>query len=75
MAAKKSRRGERRRAAILKAATAVFLRRGFEGATLDEVIGRSGGSRTTLYEQFGGKEGLFAAIIDDLCHRLTAPRG
>ena len=58
---------------MLAAATAVFLKRGFEGATLDEVISRSGGSRTTLYEQFGGKEGLFAAIIDDLCRTLVAP--
>lgn len=66
-------RGEARRAVMLAAATSVFLKRGFEGATLDEVISRSGGSRATLYEKFGGKEGLFAAIIDDLCRTLVAP--
>lgn len=71
--AKRLSRGEARRAVMLAAATAVFLKRGFEAATLDEVIDRSGGSRTTLYEQFGGKEGLFAAIIEDLCRAIVAP--
>lgn len=52
---------------MLAAARQVFLERGFEGATLDEVIARSGGSRATLYAQFGDKEGLFAAIIDEAC--------
>lgn len=70
---KRLSRGAARRAVMLAAATSVFLKRGFEGATLDEVISRSGGSRSTLYEQFGGKEGLFAAIIDDLCRTLVAP--
>lgn len=70
---KRLSRGEARRAVMLAAATSVFLRRGFEAATLDEVIQRSGGSRATLYQQFGGKEGLFAAIIDDLCRSIVAP--
>ena len=52
---------------MLIAARDVFLERGFGGATLDEVIARAGGSRATLYAQFGDKEGLFAAIIDDVC--------
>lgn len=73
MRARRLSRGEARRRVMLAAATSVFLRRGFEGATLDEVISRSGGSRATLYAQFGGKEGLFAAIIDDLCRTLVAP--
>jgi len=66
-------KGARRRAAMLAAATQVFLEKGFGGATLDDVIARSGGSRATLYEHFGDKEGLFAAIIGDLCARMAAP--
>ena len=66
-------RGERRRQAILAAATEVFLEKGFAGATLDDVIARSGGSRATVYEQFGGTEGLFAAIIGAYCERITVP--
>src|SRR4051812_15565391 len=69
----RSSRGEARRAGILSAARDVFLERGFEGATLDEIVRRAGGSRTTIYEQFGGKEGLFAAIIANVCEEVVAP--
>jgi AcrR family transcriptional regulator len=68
-------KGERRRAAMLEAATEVFLERGYEGATLGEVIARAGGSRATLYAQFGDKAGLFAAIIAALCERIVTPMG
>jgi AcrR family transcriptional regulator len=66
-------RGERRREKLLEAARRVFLEKGFEGATLDQVIARAGGSRATLYGQFGGKEGLFAAIIAAICDDIQAP--
>lgn len=66
-------RGEKRRARLLEAARKVFLERGFEGTTLDHLIAAAGGSRTTLYEQFGDKEGLFAAIIEAICDDIQAP--
>lgn len=66
-------RGDRRREAMLKAATALFLEQGYAGTTLDAVIARAGGSRATLYAAFGGKEDLFAAIIDRLGQRIAAP--
>jgi AcrR family transcriptional regulator len=69
----KTTRGELRRAAVLSAAQEIFLERGFEASTLDEVVRRAGGSRATLYEQFGGKDGLFAAIIADMCEQLSTP--
>lgn len=69
----KNPRGERRRAAMLEAAKAVFIEHGYADATLDEVIRRSGGSRATLYKQFGDKKGLFAAIIADICAEIVAP--
>ena len=58
---------------MLDAAKAVFVERGYAGATLDEVIRRSGGSRATLYQQFGGKEGLFAAIVAQISEEIVAP--
>jgi AcrR family transcriptional regulator len=58
---------------MLEAARAVFVERGYANATLDEVIERAGGSRATLYEQFGDKEGLFAAIVAQICAEITAP--
>jgi AcrR family transcriptional regulator len=58
---------------MLEAATEVFLEKGFEAASLGDVIARSGGSRATLYAQFGNKEGLFAAIIASFCERIVVP--
>jgi TetR/AcrR family transcriptional regulator, mexJK operon transcriptional repressor len=67
-----SHRSEARRRAILEAAKAVFLEKGFERASLSEIISRSGGSRSTVYEQFGGKDGLFATVMAEECADLLA---
>jgi AcrR family transcriptional regulator len=40
---------------------------------VDEIVRRAGGSRATLYEQFGSKEGLFAAIIAKVCATVVEP--
>ena len=58
-------RTERRRAAIVQAATEVFLRNGYLGATTDEVATRASVSKQTLYKHFADKEHLFAEIILD----------
>jgi AcrR family transcriptional regulator len=65
-----SKRLTARRDAFLAAAREVFREKGYAEATLDEVIARSGGSRQTLYELFGGKQGLFEAIINDACETI-----
>ena len=54
---------EVRRQAILDAAWEVFLERGYAGATIDAVVERAGGSKATVYAQFGNKEGLFVALV------------
>ena len=55
----------RRRQAIVQAATEVFLRHGYVGATTDEVAARASVSKQTVYKQFGDKEHLFAEVIMD----------
>lgn len=52
-----------RRQAILDAALAVFAERGFEAARLDDVAGRAGVAKGTLYLYFKDKEALFEALI------------
>lgn len=49
---------------MLEAATALFLEKGYEGVSLSDIVERSGGSRTMLYEQFGNKEGLLKAMVE-----------
>ncbi|MDF1724465.1 MAG: TetR/AcrR family transcriptional regulator [Alcanivorax sp.] len=58
-----SQRGQKRRQAILDAATDAFLQHGYEGTTLDMIIAQAGGSRRSLYDYFGDKQGLFGAVI------------
>lgn len=64
-------RAELRRAAFLKAARDVFLEYGYEAANMAEIVKRAGGSLSTLYAQFGGKQGLFEAMIDNRVEELT----
>lgn len=58
-------RGMARRQAILTAARRLFIEKGFEKTTLSDIIAVAGGSRATLYEHFGDKEGLFRAIMEE----------
>jgi TetR/AcrR family transcriptional regulator, mexJK operon transcriptional repressor len=58
-------RSERRRQAIIKAATEVFVQHGYLGATTDEVAARASVSKQTLYKHFADKQHLFAEIILD----------
>lgn len=62
---KTGRSPEDRRAAILKAASEVFFEAGYEGACIDAIVARVGGSKRTIYSEFGSKEGLFAEMIKE----------
>lgn len=60
-------RGEIRREAMLAAARDVFLEHGFSGASIEDVVGRTGGSKASLYSYFGSKEGLFGEMVSAGC--------
>jgi AcrR family transcriptional regulator len=66
------RPGRERRQRMLAAATRLFIERGFDGTSVDEIIQAVGGSKTTLYSAFGNKQGLFAAVVADVTTRLDA---
>lgn len=57
-------RTESRKAAIIEAAASVFLEMGYEGASMNEVSRRAGGSKATLYGYFPSKETLFTAVVE-----------
>lgn len=63
--APRSAPGEKRREAILKAAWGLFMKKGYAAVSLDEIIRQAGGSKSSIYEFFGNKEGLFIAIINE----------
>tara|TARA_R110000787_G_scaffold3148_5_gene12692 strand:+ start:11716 stop:12366 length:651 start_codon:yes stop_codon:yes gene_type:complete len=68
-------RGEKRRAAFIAAARQVFLEQGYEAASMSEIVLRAGGSLSTLYAQFGDKQGLFIAMLDARVRRITESMG
>jgi len=57
-------RTAQKRQAILTAATALFLRNGFRGTSMDEIASRAGVSKQTVYKQFADKERLFREIVE-----------
>jgi AcrR family transcriptional regulator len=54
-----------RRAAILDAAAQVFFEQGYAATSIDAIIERVGGSKRTIYAEFGSKEGLFTALVSE----------
>lgn len=64
-------RGEARRRAMIEAAWQVLQEKGYEAATLSDIIALSGGSRATLYDTFGGKEGLIEAAVTERCDTFS----
>lgn len=59
-----TRRGHERCVALLDSATELFLQRGFEAVSLDDIVNHAGGSKASIYKYFGNKDGLFKAICD-----------
>src|SRR6476620_3310794 len=68
------------KARILDAAQRVFLKRGYQGASLDEIAQTAPASKPTIYAHFPGKEALFEAVVARVIEGLTdfqgfAPKG
>src|SRR6201987_626105 len=51
------------KARILDAAQRVFLKKGYQGASLDEIAEVAPASKPTIYAHFPGKEALFEAVV------------
>lgn len=49
---------------LLSAARTVFARRGYHGASVDEIAAEAGYSTGALYSNFDGKQALFLALLD-----------
>jgi AcrR family transcriptional regulator len=69
----KQSRGEVRNDKLQKVAAELFLKRGYEGVSLDKIVELAGGSKSTIYSEFGGKCGLFIRSIENLCRESNEP--
>lgn len=56
--------GKERREQLIGIGRALFADNGFEGTTVEEIAARAGVSKPVVYEHFGGKEGLYAVVVD-----------
>jgi AcrR family transcriptional regulator len=56
--------GKERREQLLDVGRALFAERGFEATSIEEIAARAGVSKPVVYEHFGGKEGLYAVVVD-----------
>jgi len=54
------------RARILKAALDEFAARGFKGASMDAIAGRTHTTRALINYYFGGKEKLYLAVLEEV---------
>ncbi len=55
---------------IIKGATAMFLKHGFNAVSMDKIAQAAPVSKATLYKYFAGKNDLLAAVIGELCTSL-----
>ena len=56
--------GTQRREPLIEVGRTLFAERGYEAASVEEIAGRANVSKPVVYEHFGGKEGLYAVIVD-----------
>jgi AcrR family transcriptional regulator len=67
--------GRERREQLVLVGRTLFAEKGFDGTSIEEIAARAKVSKPVVYEHFGGKEGLYAVVVDRemsaLLDRLT----
>ncbi|WP_167121153.1 TetR/AcrR family transcriptional regulator [Amycolatopsis viridis] len=56
--------GAERRQQLLDVARKLFAEKGFDGTSIEEIAQRANVSKPVVYEHFGGKEGIYAVVVD-----------
>ena len=59
-----------RREQLLDIGRQLFAAKGFDGTSVEEIADKAGVSKPVVYEHFGGKEGLYAVVVDREVRRL-----
>jgi AcrR family transcriptional regulator len=59
-----------RREQLITIARGLFAQKGFEATSVEEIAARSEVSKPVVYEHFGGKEGLYAVVVDREVRKL-----
>jgi AcrR family transcriptional regulator len=56
--------GAQRRQQLLDIGRELFGQKGYEATSIEEIAARADVSKPVVYEHFGGKEGLYAVVVD-----------
>ncbi|MBW8820215.1 MAG: TetR/AcrR family transcriptional regulator [Streptomyces sp.] len=64
-----------RREQLIDIARTLFAERGFDGASVEEIAARAEVSKPVVYEHFGGKEGVYAVVVDREVRQLLETDG
>ncbi|SDK98777.1 transcriptional regulator, TetR family [Lentzea albidocapillata subsp. violacea] len=62
--------GKERREQLLDVSRALFAEKGFDATSVEEIAARASVSKPVVYEHFGGKEGIYAVVVDREMQRL-----
>jgi AcrR family transcriptional regulator len=60
-----------RREQLIAVARGLFAEKGFDGTAVEEIAARAEVSKPVVYEHFGGKQGLYAVVVDREVRSLT----
>ncbi len=66
------RDAERTRAEIIEVATHEFADQGYAGARVDEIAAKTRTTKRMIYYYFGGKEGLYLAVLEQAYRHIRA---
>lgn len=56
---------------IVRSAAKLFLEKGYDKVSINDIIDTVGGSKGTIYSHFGSKEKLFEAVVEQMCADVT----
>jgi AcrR family transcriptional regulator len=64
MARRKKLSAAQRRAQLIDVGRKAFAEKGLQATSVEEIATRAGVSKPIVYQHFGGKEGLYAVVVD-----------
>ena len=64
--------GQQRREQLIGVARSLFAEKGYAAVSVEEIAAQAKVSKPVVYEHFGGKEGIYAVIVDREMNALLA---